>query len=38
MDASDFIEEVRITEWHGPFDAALRTQAVDALEAGRALA
>ena len=31
------IESLPITEWHGPFDAALRTQAIDALEAGRVL-
>ena len=37
MDAHDVIEELPITEWHGPFDAALRTHAMDALEAGRVL-
>jgi 3-deoxy-D-manno-oct-2-ulosonic acid (Kdo) hydroxylase len=37
MDARDVIEELPITEWHGPFDATLRTQAIDALEAGRVL-
>jgi hypothetical protein len=37
MDAHEVIEELPITEWHGPFDTALRTQAVDALEAGRVL-
>jgi hypothetical protein len=37
MDAHEVIEELPISEWHGPFDAALRTQAVDALEAGRVL-
>ena len=37
MDARDVIEQLPITEWHGPFDAALRTQAIDALEAGRVL-
>ncbi len=37
MDARDVIEELPITEWHGPFDAALRSRAVDALEAGRVM-
>jgi hypothetical protein len=37
MNARDVIEELPIAEWHGPFDAALRTRAVDALEAGRVL-
>ena len=37
MDARDVIEQLPITEWHGPFDAALRTRAIDALEAGRVL-
>ena len=37
MNARDVIEDLPIAEWHGPFDAALRTQAVDALEAGRVL-
>jgi hypothetical protein len=37
MDARDVIEQLPISEWHGPFDAALRTQAIDALEAGRVL-
>lgn len=34
MDARDVIETLPIDEWHGPFDAALRARAVDALEAG----
>jgi hypothetical protein len=37
MDARDVIEQLPISEWHGPFDAALRTQAIDTLEAGRVL-
>jgi hypothetical protein len=37
MDARDVIQELPIDAWHGPFDAALRTRAVDALEAGRVL-
>jgi hypothetical protein len=37
MDASEVIESLPICEWRGPFDAALRTQAVDALESGRVL-
>jgi hypothetical protein len=37
MDASDVIENLPIAAWHGPFDAALQRQAVDALEAGRVL-
>jgi hypothetical protein len=37
MDAGDVLEKLPIAEWHGPFDAALRTQAIDALEAGRVL-
>ncbi len=37
MDRRDVIAQLPITEWHGPFDAALRTQAIDALEAGRVL-
>jgi hypothetical protein len=37
MDARDVIEQLPISEWHGPFDAALRTRAIDALEAGRVL-
>jgi hypothetical protein len=37
MDARDVIQGLPIAEWHGPFDAALRTRAVDALEAGRVL-
>jgi hypothetical protein len=34
MDASDVIEALPITDWHGPFDPALKVRAVDALEAG----
>jgi hypothetical protein len=37
MDGRDVIEELPVTEWRGPFDAALRAQAVDALESGRVL-
>jgi 3-deoxy-D-manno-oct-2-ulosonic acid (Kdo) hydroxylase len=37
MNTGDVIELLPITDWHGPFDAALRTHAVDALEAGRVL-
>ena len=37
MDRRNVIEELPITEWHGPFDATLRSQAIDALEAGRVL-
>jgi hypothetical protein len=37
MDARDVTHELPIAAWHGPFDAALRLQAVDALEAGRVL-
>jgi hypothetical protein len=37
MNASDVIQELPVTEWHGPFDPALQTQAIDALEAGRVL-
>ncbi len=37
MDAREVIQELPIAEWHGPFDVALRTQAIDALEAGRVL-
>jgi hypothetical protein len=37
MNARDVIEELPIAEWYGPFDAALRTRAVDALEAGRVI-
>ena len=34
MDASDIIQELPVDEWHGSFEAALREQAIDALEAG----
>ena len=37
MDANDVLASLPIGEWAGPFDAALRGQAVDALEAGRVL-
>jgi hypothetical protein len=37
MDASDVITTLPISEWHGPFDAALQSQATDALESGRVL-
>ena len=37
MDANDVIANLPIGEWGGSFDAALRGQAVDALEAGRVL-
>jgi hypothetical protein len=34
MEARDVIEKLPVKDWRGPFDAALRTQAIDALEAG----
>jgi hypothetical protein len=37
MDAHDIIEALPVSDWRGPFDAALRTRAIDALEAGRVL-
>ena len=37
MDASDVIEALPITDWHGPFEAAVQERAVDALETGRVL-
>ena len=37
MDASEVLEVLPITAWHGPFDARLRRHAVDALESGRVL-
>ncbi len=37
MDTRNVIEALPISEWRGPFDATLRTQAIDALEAGRVL-
>ena len=37
MDAGEFIHQMPIAAWHGPFDAALRTRAIDALESGRVL-
>jgi hypothetical protein len=38
MDASEVIESLPVSAWHGPFDAAVATQAIDALEAGCVLA
>jgi len=37
MDAADVLEQLPVTAWHGPFDAALQRQAVAALERGRVL-
>ena len=37
MDAHDVIETLAVSDWRGPFDAALRARAIDALEAGRVL-
>jgi hypothetical protein len=37
MDVSRNIEQLPLTDWHGPFDPALRQRAVDALEGGRVL-
>ncbi len=37
MDPSEVLEHLPIADWGGPFNAALRTRAVDALEAGRVL-
>jgi hypothetical protein len=37
MNAHDVIESLPLCEWHGPFDPALRVQAVEALESGRVL-
>ena len=37
MDASQVIETLLVTEWHGPFDPSLKSQALDALEDGRVL-
>jgi hypothetical protein len=37
MDSRDVIERLQIADWCGPFDTAMRTQAIDALEAGRVL-
>jgi hypothetical protein len=37
MDAREVIEELPVAAWEGPFDAALRARAIDALEAGRVL-
>jgi hypothetical protein len=31
MDANEVLETLPITQWHGPFDTALRRHAVDAL-------
>ena len=37
MEASDVVERLPIAHWHGPFEPALKTHAVDALEAGHVL-
>ena len=37
MQASDVIEALPITDWHGPFEAPVQERAVDALETGRVL-
>jgi 3-deoxy-D-manno-oct-2-ulosonic acid (Kdo) hydroxylase len=37
MDPRDVIEPLPTAVWHGPFDPALQSRAVDALEAGRVL-
>ena len=37
MEASDVIERLPIADWHGPFEPAVRTHAVDALEGGHVL-
>ncbi|HEY6431391.1 MAG TPA: Kdo hydroxylase family protein [Acetobacteraceae bacterium] len=37
MDATDILHELPISEWHGPFPAALQEQALQALESGRVL-
>lgn len=37
MNASDVIEDLPIAAWQGPFDAALRERAIDALEDGHVL-
>ena len=37
MDASDVIETLPIADWHGPFEPAVQSRAIDALEAGHVL-
>jgi len=37
MEPHDVITALPIERWHGPFDAALRARAIEALEAGRVL-
>ncbi len=37
MDATDILHELPISEWNGPFPAALQEQALQALESGRVL-
>ena len=37
MDAAEVLEALPITAWHGPFDPALRQQALTALEHGKVL-
>jgi len=37
MNVQDVVETLPIADWHGPFDAALRARACNALEAGRVL-
>ena len=37
MDAAEVLETLPITAWHGPFEAALRQQALAALEGGKVL-
>jgi 3-deoxy-D-manno-oct-2-ulosonic acid (Kdo) hydroxylase len=37
MDAAEVLETLPITAWHGPFDPALRTAAIGALEHGKVL-
>jgi 3-deoxy-D-manno-octulosonic acid hydroxylase-like protein len=37
MNAQDVVETLPIADWHGPFDAVLRSRACAALEAGRVL-
>src|SRR5579871_2206765 len=37
MQPGDVLEQLPIAAWRGPYDAALRERAIDALEAGRVL-
>ncbi len=37
MDASRIVEQLPLTDWHGPFDPALQQRTLDALENGRVL-